>query len=165
MWDNCIRLSFPSCLGLDKLIIGLRTLLFRYYKRSLFLSFVKHLACLYPQEYKAYMQGNRTLFHRGGSTFDFFFTLEKGRDALERALNSSWFEWSGGLGLIFWRWPNNLQKSAKYGFLIHFLKDLHQTKHRLAFNSFPPDNHHGALMLEKLQRIINVRYLKPDYAH
>ena len=66
MWDDRIKLSFQTRLGVDKLIICLRALLFRYYKRSLFLSFIKYLACEYKEEYKAYRLGNRQQFQRRG---------------------------------------------------------------------------------------------------
>jgi hypothetical protein len=31
--------------------------------------------------------------------------LDAGRDALERGMKASWWNWDGGSSLFFWRWP------------------------------------------------------------
>ena len=31
--------------------------------------------------------------------------IEKGRYVVRRGADESWFEWLGGSGLMFWRWP------------------------------------------------------------
>ena len=33
---------------------------------------------------------------------------ERGGDALKLAFASTWWEWAGGSGLLFWRWGNSL---------------------------------------------------------
>ena len=84
---------------------------------------------------------------------------------LKRADGASWFEWKDGLALVFWRW-HNFMREARDGFPTQFLENqLRQTPKKVYPLSIPKDHKVKALIEDKLNRILQVRYLLRGYVH
>ena len=49
--------------------------------------------------------------------------LEVGRDALRRGVESTWWEWTEGSTLFFWRWPPEYRKQARDGVRVFILSE------------------------------------------
>lgn len=86
--------------------------------------------------------------------------LEVGRDALRRAVNSSWWEWSSGSACFFWRWPAEIRTHVRDGVPIHVEKKLPRYKQRQVFHL----NEQGMEQLgKKVQKVTDRGYLEEGF--
>ena len=84
---------------------------------------------------------------------------------LKRADGASWFEWKDGSALVFLHW-HDLMREARDGFPTQFLENqLRQTPKKVYPLSIPKDHKVKALIEDKLNRILQVRYLLRGYVH
>jgi len=92
------------------------------------------------------------------STFtDFMKSIVGGRDVIIRVTTSTWFEWTGGSTLIFWRWPC-FANEARDGFNI-FKRNLRSTNKFLISKPLP-DLSLRSSYLDKIRRILATGYLE-----
>ena len=82
-----------------------------------------------------------------------------GRDALYRAVESTWWDWKAGSRPFFWRWKPESQMEMRDGMMVCFLGDppdytKPQPKHR--------DPATKAKVEEKLQKVLDRGYLDND---
>jgi len=82
----------------------LRTLGLRWWKRRTCRSFVKW----YGQ-----LEGGTVEYRRE--------VWDAGLDALKYVVNSGWWEWTGGSGILFWRWPLIYQDEIRIGVPPYFI--------------------------------------------
>ena len=70
--------------------------------------------------------------------------------------------WIAVSSLVFWRYPITMQTDAKIGFPIHFLKNnLAKSKKGSLRNTHPKFPFLCQMFIEKMQRITDVRHIKP----
>jgi len=87
-------------------LISLRRLLLRRWRRNVYLSFIKYLSLVYGTAYLEEITTNRELQADCGA----------GRECLWRVMESSWWEWTMGSRLLFWRWPKPHRVAARDGY-------------------------------------------------
>ncbi len=80
-----------------------------------------------------------------------------GRDALYRAMWSSWWDWDAGSRPFFWRWPPDSQELMRDGMMVYFVD-----KAPVYVEGQPRDRdpESKALTEEKLQKVIDRGYLE-----
>ena len=93
--------SFPQQ-NVQPLLVALRLLALRFYRRKLLISFSKHIRSIYGPSYQLYIDGDR-LTEKGGNGFltDLGKSIVAGADVFQKAAQTTWFEWAGGSTLIF----------------------------------------------------------------
>ena len=129
-WDNNLAAYSLVCVGnYDPFTHGVlfdrfRQLLLRRYKRNVLKSFLRYLHRSYAiTETMTVNVGNTKLnlelpgwinpnFSR---SINLARDLDVGKDAVMRTSNSSWWDWSAGSTLLFWRWPDHLMKKIRDG--------------------------------------------------
>ena len=123
-WDEWTVRSFQASTGCRPLVCqvpfseathsplfaALRNILIRIYRRNVFRSFIKHLRDDF-QTSPVNISNNRDLRRSD----DLKRMLEVGRDVITRTANSTWWEWSHGSTLIYWRWPRQCWKRVRDG--------------------------------------------------
>lgn len=87
--------------------------------------------------------------------------MEVGRDAVYRAANSSWWEWSAGSTLFFWRWPRRLWKSVRDCTKV-FVDKRKFPEYRKP-PSWPKDEKQHEKLIEKLRKVNDRKYIRPGY--
>ena len=166
LWDKRLTLSFDSDRKILTLANCLRTLALSWYRRQTLRSFCNYLRRSFPEDYTNYLLGQRKTQYKGEvKQSDFLKSIEIGRDVLKRASLSTWFEWKGGSTLVFWRWKTH-QLEARDGFPMYILKNhLRKTPKRVVKVSPPSNSSCLKLYLEKLGRLLNIRYIQNGYVH
>ena len=100
-----------------------------------------------------------------GGKLEFYQTIEAGIDVLLQGDTCTWFEWNGGSSLVFWR-QHDFGREARDGFPTHFVDNrLRDTPKKFSKPTIPENKGTKALLVEKLERILSVRYLSPGYVH
>ena len=123
LWDLRISLVLQSpTLLLDRL----RDFMHRVACRRVFRSLTAYLARTHPTNWTSWVHQS---VNRGGSysySFPsaFLRDLAKGRAALHHYVDSSWWKWTRGSALLFWRWPPSSIESARDGFRIWISSQL-----------------------------------------
>lgn len=80
-------------------------------------------------------------------------------ECIERCQNSTWWDWSDGSRLHFWRWPQVWRREARDGARAFHLKELSP---RLTFPQVPIDDAWTQDKIsEKLLKLVRRRYLTP----
>ena len=88
---------------------------------------------------------------------EFIKKLPVGREAVERACGSSFWDWDKGSSLFFWRWPTKFQKEARDGTPIHVTGNL--PRYRVA-QKWPRDEEVKEKMIDKWMKVIDREYIK-----
>ena len=79
---------------------------------------------------------------------------------LRKAAYSSWFEWSAGSSLVFWRWPF-FRKEARDGFPLFITEDIKQEGCRVIPSIPLKTLKLRRLYLDKIKRLVQANYLIP----
>jgi len=86
--------------------------------------------------------------------------VEVGRDAIFRAANSSWWEWSHGSSCYFWRFPKDLRSHVRDGFPIYIEKALPRYRQRQTFRLTAA----GLEQLkDKVEKVVHRGYVEEGY--
>ena len=117
----------------DKALDSIRGFMLRWWKRRLKRSFEFYLKRTYgnwplmldvnrkrsrdEQEGKAPCWGSRSELKKD---------LVVGKDAIDRAWKSSWWEWDAGSTVFFWRWTNEYKKMVRDGLRVYVKGELPQ---------------------------------------
>ena len=82
--------------------------------------------------------------------------LKAGFEGLTRLAKSSWWEWSGGSTLLFWRWPIEIREAARDGLPLFIRKTLPRwiRKQRL-----PKEPHMVERMASKFKKVLAKGYI------
>jgi len=164
LWDKRIIASFPNKAVDLELLWLFQQIGLSLYRRNLHRSFVTYLWYYYPTRWNLYLQGQCSTTKRGGED-EFFSILKAGVDVLKRADRASWFEWKDSSALVFWHW-HDFMREARDGFPTQFLENqLRWTPKKVYPPSIPKDHKVKALIEDKLNRILQVRYLLRGYVH
>ena len=83
-------------------------------------------------------------------------------DSLSRWVNGSWFEWTHGSRLLFWRWPQVWQQEAWDG-SVAFHKRL--PTRRLRFRGIPMEKWQEELEVKKLAKLVDRGYIEHGHVH
>ena len=115
LWDD--RLVALAGDTTDKKTFGksvtvLRRWLLGRWMRNLFRSFRRDMVSRHGKRWMTCPPGRRT---------EHCLDLVAGRECLSRACESSWWEWSAGSRLFFWRWPTHFRSQARDGVPIRHL--------------------------------------------
>ena len=157
----------------DRLFDALRVMLLRRYRRKLFQGFVLSMKDRYGTSFLADSQSKAALTsarrkrkHWEDDTtsserlFEIARDLEVGRDALYRGLGATWWEWSLGSTLFFWRWPEEYRTAARDGTTVHV-----QGKLPIYWKEprWPSDPNHVKQLRTKLQKVCNRNYIAEGF--
>jgi hypothetical protein len=84
-----------------------------------------------------------------------------GLDAIHRASNASFWDWSDGSTVFFWRWPEELQDELRDGMQVWFRKqDLPTFWGR---QRWPTDEKERSQLKEKIGKVLSRRYVSEGY--
>ena len=174
LWDRFIlRNKFPWLkydTRVTRALDILRTrVAFRYYLFRLRRSLFEYLRVEYGTEWwmlhqresknnKRKRDGKRVKSNREASTFQK--DVEVGRDALSRAANSSWWEWTHGSSCYFWRFPKCLQAHIRDGYPIHIESALPRYRQRQTFRLTDVGLHQ---LRKKVEKVVDRGYLEEGY--
>ena len=87
--------------------------------------------------------------------------LDVGRDAISRAANSSWWDWTSGSTLFFWRWPSRLHNAIRDGTKVFVdKKQLPKYKNK---PSWPTEFEHYEKLKSKIQKVRDRGYVRPGF--
>ena len=90
-------------------------------------------------------------------------SIKAGVDVLIKAAAASWFEWSGGSTLVFWRW-SCFQREARDSFKVWITEDNLRKKAKRLSPTVPPELPHiRKLFLEKVVRIMLVKCIEGGF--
>ena len=171
LWDARLFASFNSANQVARLVAGLRDLCICRYRRNITTSFLHFLRTTFHTEWSDYVSGSR-LSSDGGNLHqinqfnqsEMGKSIKAGREVIEKACDSTWFEWKGGSTLIFWRWPCFCEE-ARDGFDMFITqKGLRDTAKRVNVTSPPTDPRLRALFVEKLRRMIEAKYFEEGWS-
>lgn len=73
----------------------------------------------------------------------------------------SWWEWSAGSTLFFWRWPRRLWKSVRDG--IKVFVDKRKLPEYRKPPSWPKDEKQHEKLIEKLRKVRDRKYIRHGY--
>ena len=163
LWDKRIMASFPGKPITTELLALFRMVGMSWYRKNLRRSFINYLRYCFSSEWDDYLLGKRHTVKGGESEFQK--SLEFGVDVLMRADRASWFDWTDGSALVFWRW-HDFKIEARDGFPTHFLdSSMRQSSKKFYPPMVPADSRMRSLLEEKLNRIVQARYISDGYAH
>lgn len=154
MFQRCLSVPYKSDKH-AKMCDMLRRAMLRFYQRKIFVSFRKFLhekhgktvASRYHQQCK---QKKRKLS-------DLQKDILVGTDALCRACGASYWEWTYGSTLFFWRWPRVYQKQVRDGIAVTLLdKPPVYWKH----SRWPEDPLQLEAMRKKIKKVADRGYVK-----
>ena len=86
--------------------------------------------------------------------------LNVGRDALRRAIHSSWWEWKSGSTCFFWRWPHDIRKHVRDGFPVHVEQKLPSYRQRQVFHL---NESELSQLSKKVRKVVDRGYLEQGY--
>ena len=155
----------------DRLFTHLRWLSLRRFRRNVYQSFLNYMQRKYKEKWGTlrdlYNQLRNT--SRGKLTrrltrivgkvsgTDFLRDLDNGREAVERALHSSFWDWDQGSSLFFWRWPSHVQPEARDGVRVFITGKLPRYK---VSQRWPHNPTHREAMIKKWLKVIGRGYVK-----
>ena len=151
LWDERVCRAKPSTIQVAKLQV-LRSFILRAYQRQVYLDCVSYLRKRYGKKW--YMLPNYSKIakkHGKERARD----VHAMRDIVWRCQQNSWFEYTSGSRLFYYRYPQRYQKIARDGVPVFFFgpfpkKKRHQPK-------MPPAE--TAVLRDKLRKMILRRYL------
>ena len=133
-----------------RLFDGLRSLILRRFKRNVYKSFRSYIASTYSAE---------ELMLR--SSIELRTDLEVGRDAISRAMDSSFWTWNRGSTIFFWRWNSYYKKEVRDGFPIFI--DWSKAPSNKQANRVPSDPEIRRKEAEKLKNVVWKGYLEEGF--
>lgn len=87
--------------------------------------------------------------------------IEVGSDAVARAAHSTWWDWSAGSTLFFWRWPKRLWKTIRDGTKVFV--DKSKLPKYMKHPSWPKDEDQHEKLKAKLTKVRDRKYIRPGY--
>ena len=129
---------------------GLRSLMLRRFRRNVYKSFRSYIASTYSSE---------EIILR--SSLDLRIDLEVGRDALQRAMETSFWTWNRGSTLFFWRWSSCYRKEVRDGFPVFV--DWSKVPSSRETNRVPADPEVRRKEAAKLNNVVWKGYLEKGY--
>lgn len=185
-WNQRIMLVLPAATG--RVIAGLEILGLKWWQRHLIQSFLAYLRTTYGKRWRGdlalhHREGGppgakreRSEPNRGGAHYwggggggdqsaeklqQLAQDVKCGFRILEQVLVSSWWEWTGGSGLFFWRWNGMEQiRAARDGIKIFVVSALPKQRKQM-----PPklSGDQGFLVAAKLDVMVQRDYLESGY--
>ena len=178
-WHKRISLALPCR---SRTLSVLERFATRWWRRSIILSFFEYLRREYGSDWLLQLSqsgpndlaerepaGSKRTFGRafaanssikGGTSNNSALTLDlvKGLAVIGQVLQSSWWEWTNGSSLLFWRWNGREQSlAARDGMHIHTKGSLAKMKRRKAMRFEPSVK---ALVGGKIQTMLDRSYLE-----
>lgn len=86
--------------------------------------------------------------------------IKAGIDVMHRCCHSSFWEWTDGSRLIFWRWPAQFRQEARDGTKIFITKALPEYTKR---QKWTKDKSDREAMVKKLHKVQKQRYVVPGH--
>lgn len=158
LWNRRLQLLYPLCS--DQHLDTLREfLLQKLVRRNVFKSFSQYLHTTYGSKWAFILGRDRRLQRTRGGVNVFSPILHdacQGVDVLRRLSGSTWWDWSAGSSLLFWRWGSFLPQ-ARDGMLPYLCGPLPVFKRRSA----QPDPTKLSLIATKFDTIIRRGYIAP----
>jgi hypothetical protein len=162
LWNRRITFIFPHS---QRAIDWLRTRLLLKSGRRLYLEFVHYLSSTYGCSWSMQLTHGRSLLskglsqsHSGGYTFFQSLHLDAlvGADCIQKYFNSTWWQWTRGSTLFFWRWGIH-STLARDGHLPHIKGPL---PHYLT-PAKRPKQIKIPLLVPKFQLVLDRGYVQP----
>ena len=174
LWNGYVYRHFlhnqpyePSLQG--KAFDLLRAAMLSRYRQNIYKSFLNYIRNKYGKDWYAVANQHRRQSGKRKRTpavqtqnASILRDLQIGRDALLRAINATYWEWSCGSTLFFWRWPSHVVEHARDGVPIYVEGKL---PHYTSRQRWPPEDEKGSVkqMKQKLQKVIDRGYLAHGY--
>jgi hypothetical protein len=133
-----------------RLFDNLRTLMLRRFQRNVYKSFRSYIASTYSPE-EILLQSSPELR----------VDLEVGRDAINRAMNTSFWTWNRGSTIFFWRWNSYYKKEVRDGFPIFI--DWSKAPSNKQASRLPSDPTVRSKEAEKLKNVVWKGYLEKGF--
>ena len=162
--------------GHTRLFNAFRDLLIRKYRLNLMRSFLKYLRCkhskLLSQTYKLkiddrlievahWVKDIRSTSKKGGRYLDLRRDLDVGKDAIRRAAWSTWWDWSAGSTIYFWRWPSTVIRSVRDG--TKLFVDWDKMPRYMKKQNWPKDEIEKEKMEAKIRKVRERQYVQPGF--
>ena len=168
LWDRNILRQYFSHLNYNEKVAKAFDVLrnkiaFKWYLRCLRKSFFKYLRMTYGKNYWDFTKNSssRKRNQQGYVMEDEFKKdILVGRDAIERASLSSWWEWSSGSTCFFWRWPEPIRRSVRDGFEVFVEGKMPCYKQKQVFHLSGKEKEKLA---SKITKIVKRGYLEKGY--
>ena len=147
-WKICGSTFNPNTHG--RFFEGLRSLMLRRFRRNTYNSFRSYIASSYsPEEILL------------GTSMELRTDLEVGRDAIHRAMNTSFWTWNKGSTLFFWRWNAGYKQEIRDGFPV--FADWSKVPSSRKKQRLPSDPETRRKEAEKMEDVVRKGYLEEGY--
>ena len=163
-WDTRVFSKFPHITFLKHiqkphLNVLREKLLLRRYRRNIYndtISYIKekHGHTWFSQYLRIIKRGKRKI--KPSLLLD----LEVARDCLWRSNEATWWEYTCGSTLLFWRWPVSARKYARDGYPIHIISPLPSYR---KMQRWDVDEIVNAKMIAKLRDVCKKKYIAPGF--
>ena len=158
LWNDAIAMKSHDVKHATAEIVAasdiLRKYMLKVWKRKVLHSFVNYLTKLHAADYFRFKLGERQNLSN-----KFQKDLQAGRDCIYYAGASTWWEWSCGSRLFFWRWPKEFKIYARDGIPVCWVN--HQRPANKRPQSLIIDKDTKYKMKEKISKVRNKRYVQP----
>ena len=133
-----------------RLFDGLRALMLRRFKRNVYKSFRSYIAATYSAD--------EILLK---SSIELRTDLEVGRDAISRAMDTTFWTWTRGSTIFFWRWNSYYKKEVRDGFPVFV--DWTKVPSNKQASRVPADPEIRRKEAEKLKNVVWKGYLETGF--
>ena len=170
MWNDRLVSTHPNPTHINSLprdkvdhaINVLRKFALRCWKRRVLQSLQRYLSSKYTSTYAIAVAGQVTNKHaKLQNNTEFYKDLVGGLDCLDYSAQCSWWEWTGGSRLFFWRWSDEFRNFARDGVPVYWGKEGKPTEKKK--QPPVPDPVVKAAMRKKVQKVRNRRYVAPGF--
>ena len=140
----------------DRCFDGMRNILLNRYRKNILRSFL-----FYFQE--KHFNGSREWYKEKRKNWSKEALRDKSVacDVIRRTSNTTWWDWSLGSTLIFWRWPIRFQKKARDGVPLYVQHDL--LLRYMKQPKWPSDELQREKLLSKLSKVRNRNYIEQGF--
>ena len=139
---------------------------FRWYVISLRRSLFKYLRSVYGRNWWKDLDREsrcgRKRKRREDVETELYKDVKVARDAITRAVNSSWWEWRCGSTCFFWRWPAEIRKHIRDGYPVHVEDTLPTYRQRQVFHL---KDEEFKQLSKKVKKVVDRGYLEQGYVH
>jgi hypothetical protein len=150
--------------------------LIRKYRLNLLISFLKYLRKKHSKpltklvaiivnkkviEIAHWTKDARNTSTKGMRYLDLWRDLDVGKDAIRHAAWSTWWEWSAGSTICFWRWPSPEISSVRDG--TKLFVDWEKMPRYMKRQTWPKDETEREKMEAKIRKVRDRQYIQPVF--
>ncbi|GFH53884.1 hypothetical protein CTEN210_10360 [Chaetoceros tenuissimus] len=154
MFQKCLSVTYQADKH-AKMCDMLRRVMLRFYQRKIYASFRKYLHKEHGA--KAVSRYHQLKQNKKKKLSELEKDIIVGTDAIRRASEASYWEWTSGSTLFFWRWPECYQQEVRDGLAVTLLDKppVYWKKSR-----WPEDDKQLEAMRKKIKKVADRGYIK-----